>query len=281
MTASAQRFFEKVAQDLSSEEIIFPTCFHITLKVRDLLRNPDISIEQIANGLMTEPVIVAKLIKLANSVAMMPAQGGEVHELKSAIARVGLKTVKSVSFSVAMEQLVRSRNMAAFTDLSKKIWEHCILTAALSRQFARHGRRVRPDEAFFAGLVHDIGAFYLLFCASQEEEFAQGGEEVNQLVANWHDGIGHALLDALGQNTDELLMAVQDHESTEPIKNLTTLTNVLRAANQVANMHASWRPHEIIEDLASLNLPLDEPSLRTLVDQSLEDVEELRASLSI
>lgn len=281
MSVDPESFFKKIAEDLSREDVVFPTCFHITLKVRDLLRNPDVSIEQVATALLADPVISAKLIRLANSVAMMPSGGSEVRDVKAAITRVGLKTVKSVSFTVAMEQLVRSKHMAAYTDLSKEIWEHSILTAALCRQLAKHGKRVKPDDAFFTGLVHDLGAFYLLYCASQDAELSQARESLMELVINWHDGIGYALLDALGQQPEEMLMAVQDHESTEPIKQLSTLSDVLRAANRIANMHASWREQPADVSVDDLQLPIEAEALQEIITQSQEEVQELHVLLAL
>jgi len=281
MTVDTQAFFEKIAKDLSREDVVFPTCFNVTLKVRDLLRDPDVSIDKVATALLAEPVICAKLIRLANSVAMMPSGGSEVREVKAAVTRVGLKTVKSVSFTVAMEQLVRSKHMAAYTEYSKQIWEHSVLTAALCRQLAKHGKRVKQDDAFFAGLVHDIGAFYLLFCASQDAALSQSRDAVVELVVNWHDGIGYALLDALGQQPEEMLMAVQDHESPEPISQLTSLGDVLRAANRIANMHCSWREQPAVAGVEELQLPIEPEALQAIIDASLEEVKELHAVLSI
>jgi HD-like signal output (HDOD) protein len=277
----AESFLKKIAHDLSREDIVFPTCFHITLKVRDLLRDPEIGIDKVATALLAEPVISAKLIRLANSAAMMPSGGGEVRDVKAAITRVGLKTVKSVSFSVAMEQLVRSKHMAAYTDLSKEIWEHSILTAALARQLAKHSKRVKPDDAFFTGLVHDIGAFYLLFCASQDAELSGSRERIMELVVHWHDGIGSALLDALGQQPEEMLQAVQDHESPEPIKQLLSLSEILRAANRIANMHTRWHEQPTGYSVEELQLPLDTEILQGIIDEARGEVKELHASLSI
>ena len=282
MPLDPQALCQKLAQDLSQDEVVFPTCFNITLKVRELLRDPDVSIEKISTALVAEPVISSKLIRLANSAAMMPAGGNEVLDVHGAINRIGLETVKSVSISVAMEQMVRSKNMASYMDVSKNIWEHSTLTAALCRLLAKQSKRVKPDEAFFTGLVHDIGAFYLLFFLTQYAEFSLSREETLDVAANWHDGIGHALLAALGQNADGVLMAVQDHESTEPIKHLNTLDEVLRAANQIANIHTSWRPHENgAASLDELQLPLDADALQALMEQALVDVKDLHAVLAI
>lgn len=286
-TPATLQLLEKIAADLSREDLVFPTSFNITLKVRDLLRDPDISIEKLAKALQTEPIISTKLIKMANSAALGPASGSPVRDLNGAIMRLGLDAVKSVAFTVAMEQLVRSKHMAAHTGLSAKIWEHSIYVAAIARQIAKHFKRVKPDEAFFAGLVHDIGAFYLLFYASQDAVLSQSPEEILDLMIHWHDGIGHALLDALGQQSEELLTAVQDHESTAPIKQLSNLSEILCVANRLANLKTRWHP--AMNDLDAsetegepdVDTPLDAELMQSLLESSQQDVEELRSTLSI
>jgi HD-like signal output (HDOD) protein len=102
-----------------------------------------------------------KVIRLANSAAINRS-GRPIVDIRSAIGRVGMEAVRTVSFAVAMEQLLSSKKMAAFQTLSRRLWEHTMHVAALSRVLARRLTRVNVDEALFAGLVHDIGVFYLL-----------------------------------------------------------------------------------------------------------------------
>jgi HD-like signal output (HDOD) protein len=276
---AAQKLLERIAADLSRGDIVFPTCFNITIKVRDMLRDPDLSIDTLARLLQAEPIITAKLLRMANSAALAPAGGAPLKDLTAAIMRLGMESVKSVAFAVAMEQLARSKHMSAYTGLSAKIWEHSILVAAIARQLARHFRRAKPEEAFFAGLVHDIGAFYLLYYACQEPGLVDKPEAIMDLIVGWHDGIGHALLDALGQQSEELLCAVQDHESVEPIENIAGLSDILRTANCLANRSTAWHDAEHEANLIENLIEADE--LDELLAASQNDIVELRSSLSI
>ncbi len=276
---AATKLLEKLAADLSRGDIVFPTCFNITIKVRDLLRDPDLSIEKLARVLQAEPMITTQLMRMANSAALAPAGGSPVKDLNGAIMRLGLESVKTAAFSIAMAQLARSKNMSAYTELSSKIWQHSILVAAIARQLSRHFRRCKPDEVFFAGLVHDIGAFYLLHYACEDMDLVNEPEAIMDLIIGWHDGIGHALLDALGQQSEELLNAVQDHESIEPITHLHTITDILRAANWLANRSAAWHaPSDAPDPLANL---ADMDEIEEILEQSQADVIDLQGSLSV
>ncbi len=276
---AAQKLLERLAEDLSRGDLVFPTSFNITLKVRDLLRDPDVSIDKLARVLQSEPIISAKLLKMANSAALGPSSGTLVRDLNAAIMRLGIEAVKSAAFALAIEQLSRSKHMSAHTALSSNIWEHSILVAAIARQLSRRLKRGKPDEAFFAGLVHDIGAFYLLYYACQDPDLSGEPQAMLDLMINWHDGIGHALLDALGQQSDELLMAVQDHESTDPIVLVNGLGEILRIANNLANRSVSW--HAPADDLVLPENLLDADTVREVLEASQEDVAELRSTLTL
>jgi hypothetical protein len=74
---------------------------------------------------------------------------------------------------------------------------------------------------------------------------------------------------------------VQDHESPEPIGQLTSLADVLRAANRIANMHCSWREQPGVAGVEELQLPIEPEALQAIIDASLEEVKELHTVLAI
>ena len=53
-------------------------------------------------------------------------------------------------------------------NLSSRLWERSVNVAALAYVIAKKMTSLNPDEAMFAGIVHDLGRFYLL---SQRNNF--------------------------------------------------------------------------------------------------------------
>ena len=269
---------EHIAQELSAPDVVFPTCFDVTIRVHTLLKDPDLSLDKLAEILSTEPLMSAKLIHLANSVAMRGA-GQEVSELRAAILRVGLEVVRTVSYTVAVEQLVRSKQMARYQGLSHKIWEHSLLVAAIARQLARQSN-MSTDKAFFIGMVHDIGAFYLLFRCAADHVLASDEAELTELLYEWHDGIGHALLTALGQSED-IPEAVQEHESLSEITTLHRWPEILATADWLAQQTADWAP-TARRNRQHLEIPerlLNEDAQAEVLQNALKEVSELHAVL--
>lgn len=274
----AQRFqmLEDIAKELSGE-VVFPTYFDAVLRLRKVLQDPNETIGGIASAVSLEPLISAKLLHLANSVAFNP-QGNQVVDLKSAVSRLGLNAVRSAALSIVMAQLLRAKGMASFADLTHKLWEHSIHTAAAARVLAREHTRFNADEAMLAGLIHDLGAFYMLYRATQYEELRERPDTVRYLIVQWHESIGISLLNALGL-PEEIVNATEDHDRLRPApETLRTLSDVIYVANMLSGGHFEW----LMQDLGSTPDELDELSRRYGYLQPEIDslYEEIKHSLS-
>ena len=274
----AQRFqmLEDIAKELSGE-VVFPTYFDAVLRLRKVLQDPNETIGGIATAVSLEPLISAKLLHLANSVAFNP-QGNQVVDLKSAVSRLGLNAVRSAALSIVMAQLLRAKGMASFADLTHKLWEHSIHTAAAARVLAREHTRFNADEAMLAGLIHDLGAFYMLYRATQYEELRERPDTVRYLIVQWHESIGISLLNALGL-PEEIVNATEDHDRLRPApETLRSLSDVIYVANMLSGGHFEW----LMQDLGSTPDELDELSRRYGYLQPEIDslYEEIKHSLS-
>jgi len=236
----AQRFvmLEDIAKELAGE-VVFPTYFDAVLRLRKVLQDPKQSIGGIAAAVAMEPLLSAKLLHLANSVAFNP-EGRELVDLKSAITRLGLNAVRTAAMSIVMAQLLRAKGMAEFSELTHQLWEHSIRSAAAARIIAREAPRLNADEAMLAGLIHDLGAFYMLYRATQYEELRHRPDSVKYLIIQWHESIGVSLLGALGL-PEEITEATIDHDrirpTPDPVRNL---QDVIYVANMLAGGHFEW-----------------------------------------
>lgn len=236
----AQRFqmLEDIAKELSGE-VIFPTYFDAVLRLRKVLQDPKQSLADITKAISVEPLISAKLLHLANSVAFNPA-GHEVVDLKSAIIRLGLNTVQSAAMAIVMTQLLRAKGMAEFADLTHDLWEHSVRSAAAARILAQSMPRLNPDEAMLSGLIHDLGAFYMLYRATQYDELRHRPDSVKYLIVQWHESIGVSLLNALGL-PEKIVDATIDHDRIRPTPDpLRSLQDVIYVANMLAGGHFEW-----------------------------------------
>jgi len=235
-----QRFqmLEDIAKELAGD-VVFPTYFDAVLRLRKALQDPNHSLGAISAAIAVEPLISAKLLRLANSVAFNPS-GNQVVDLQSAIARLGINAVRSTALSIVMAQLLRAKGMATFSELTHRLWDHSLMTAAAARVIARKVSRINPEEAMLAGLIHDLGAFYMLYRATQYEELRQRPDTVKYLIIQWHESIGVSLLNALGL-PEEIIGAMEDHDRIRQTPNpIRTLSEVIYVANMLAGGHFEW-----------------------------------------
>jgi HD-like signal output (HDOD) protein len=240
-TLKAQRFkmLEDIAREMSAGDISFPTCFDAAMKIRNVLRDPDVSLRQVAKVVAMEPLVATKLLRVANSAAYNTS-GKPLVDVESAVVRLGVETARSVSFAVAMDQLIRSKDLVIFSEFSRELWSHALRTAAGARVLARTFTKLNRDEAMVAGLIHDLGAFYMLYRAAQYEELRIRPDSVKYLIVQWHESIGESLMNALGL-PEHLIEAARDHDQPRPAVDMPrTLSDVVYVANMLAGGVEEW-----------------------------------------
>lgn len=271
------RILEDIARDLSGD-INFPTCMDAAILVRNTLRDPCANLNRVVQVIGVEPLISSKLLKLSNSVAYNPS-GRTISDLSLAVSRLGFEAVRTTSLAVAMDQMLKSRNLSAFDDISRKAWEHSLRVAAIGRVLARRIGRINPDEAMLAGLVHDIGIFYLLYRAAEYPEYRENHAAIIELISGWHEGIGESLLHILGL-PERITDAVRDHDRLQNVETPCTVRDVLYFANLLAGSDADWLPTPSDEQEIATRAA-DRERYSDLVEEAEEDIAELRAALAV
>ena len=229
-----QRFemLESIAAELSGE-VVFPTCFDIAIRVRNAMRDPAASLPKIAGVIKTEPLVAAKLLRSANSAAQ-GAGGRKITDVESAIGRLGIDSARSTALACAMDQLLRSRELVVFANIARALWNHSLLSAAAARVLAQRLTRVNPEDAMLAGLIHDLGAFYMLYRAAKYPELVARPTTVEYLIAQWHGSIGESLMYAL-DIPEHIIEATRENDNPrEEVQELRNLTDVLFVANLLA-----------------------------------------------
>ena len=153
----------------SLEELIgvgdrLPTLPAVAIEVLALTRNPEVSIEELSYTLARDPVLAAKLLRLANSSLFR--RGDPVTTLIDAAVRLGLKTVKLMALSFTLADAIpgsagKGADPAGF-------WRSSLVTTVASRSLARLAKSAYEDEAFLCGLLARIGELVLEQCIPEQ-----------------------------------------------------------------------------------------------------------------
>lgn len=185
---------DAIAADAEHGDIVFPTHAEIALRVQRMVDDPNCSVAALGKLVGAEPMLAARVLAVANSIACNPS-GRAVSDPASAITRIGFATLRAIAAAVVVRQMRELSPLPAHRALAAQTWEHTAHVAALARVLARQVTRQNPDAAFFAGIVHEVGSFYLIARAAEFPGLLDG------TIEDWHGEIegkvGRAVLRAL------------------------------------------------------------------------------------
>ncbi|MCC6154937.1 MAG: HDOD domain-containing protein [Candidatus Hydrogenedentes bacterium] len=136
-----------------------PVLPEISQRVMKKLRDPDMSMTDLAEIIRQDQAIAIKIMHLANSAMYGGLQ--EIKDLNAACARLGTRTIANAVQAVANGNLYVTGNQA-FREHMQHLWRHALATAHCSYEIANVLAEPRADELFVAGLIHDIGRAVLL-----------------------------------------------------------------------------------------------------------------------
>ncbi len=110
-----------------------------------------------------DPCFAVKILNMANSVYFRPDH--EISRISHALSRIGANTISEVITHMSI-----MRVFMPTSDDQRYLWVHSIETALCSRFLARYlpDARGLAEEAYLAGLLHDIGRFVMLESSPRE-----------------------------------------------------------------------------------------------------------------
>ncbi len=126
----------------------------VTSQVLKMVDNPDIAPRQIGALIERDAGLASKLLKVANSSYY--GSSGKIKTVSQAISVMGMSTVRSTIVSQAYQQMTAVRGASKRFD-RVAFWQHALATASASRTLAKLKGWRDPEEAFLAGLMHDLG----------------------------------------------------------------------------------------------------------------------------
>jgi len=125
-----------------------------------LLANEQTGLQGIAGLLRTDPGLSAGVLAAANSA--LYGNPHTIDNLARAILVLGFERTKSLTLTVALRSFLRH---PANRPLMEACWRHSVATALLAEEWASL-YEVPEDQAYTAGLIHDLGRLGLLMAYS-------------------------------------------------------------------------------------------------------------------
>jgi HD-like signal output (HDOD) protein len=186
-------FVADLQSQISWGKLDLPGIPDIALRVRKALEDNEVSSDQLAKIVGSEPVLAGRVIQLANSVALNPS-GRRVADLRTAIARSGFSMVRTTAIAYAISQLRNHRELKNLQQPLSILWKRCTLVAATCRSMAARISDVNPDTAMLAGLLHGVGELYILTRLKRHEKLFRNDAGYRAVIRDWHAEVAKLIL---------------------------------------------------------------------------------------
>jgi putative nucleotidyltransferase with HDIG domain len=213
----------------------FPSMPQAGIKLRALLAEEDVSMDEIEGILRHDPGLAANVLRLANSAFFgLPKK---VETLKHAVMLLGVKRFAQIAVSASM-----SKNMDKAVegyDLSPgELWLHSIAVSNTAEALARHKKFAVTNDVYTPTLLHDMGKLVLSQFVKEErqsiERIRAKGVPLDvaehMVLGTDHAEIG-ALILSRWSFPDDIVNAVRWHHNPERNKNSTTKSDMTYLSN--------------------------------------------------
>lgn len=275
MLASEQKIHSK----LSSARL--PTMPQILAKLMEQCQNEKAGLPELATLISQDAGMTAKVLRVAHSPAYH--RGGQKIGLEQSMMSLGLDMLRTLVISESIFETFSGFSDSAKIDL-RAFWKHSLTAAVIARQVAKKMKYPNVDEAYLAGLLHDIGRLALLSVAPKEYAFhfhAPGDDKLcaaeQRTLQMTHAEAGAWVVEQWRLNSFIGDSVLYHHESAERIADAHPLIRLVWLAHALACRN----PQDAELKSAALNCGIDGDDLSAIMQGADDLVEEAAKFLGI
>lgn len=126
----------------------------VTLRIIELVEDPSSTAQDLHEVISNDPALCSRILKVVNS--SFYGLPGQIASINRAIVMLGLNAVKNIAIAASLAKLFRGGELTPFFS-AKELWDHSNAVAVASKMLSDRLGMGLGDEAYLAGLIHDIG----------------------------------------------------------------------------------------------------------------------------
>lgn len=242
-------------------------------RVMEMSRSDDYSAGQLAEVVMRDPTLAARVLKLCNSGFTGLSQ--EITSIQKAVLLLGFEMVKNLVFS-SFVQSVMSGDVEGYGQTAQSLWEHSLGTATASLVIAEQKMPSMADTAYTGGLIHDIGKVILAsFMADRFNEVLErmrkyripSHEAEKDILGTTHQEIGGVVAERW-RIAEELREAIMHHHSPAESKTAAELAAVICLGDAICGMYGIGSGIEATDG----SIPQEAMDILKVTDKELEEM---------
>jgi diguanylate cyclase (GGDEF)-like protein/putative nucleotidyltransferase with HDIG domain len=259
---------------LTLDDKKLPSFPQVAVKLMEASKDETVSLTDLAKILETDPGISARVLEIVNSAFY--GIGRQITKLSEAVPLLGLNEIKKIALGMTVfEKMFKSGRTRQFDRLL--FWRHSLSVAVLSLEIARKTGYKDPEEAYIAGLLHDVGKIFLDISGKQDygsfiQELSSSTELIIEKERNTlglgHDDIG-AFFCSLWKLPEKLIMTVKYHHQPFDHMDFTQEDKLLISIVSLANF-LCWT--QGIGSFDFIRPPILPPEVETFIDLEKIDV---------
>jgi putative nucleotidyltransferase with HDIG domain len=183
---------EKARQLVDSFDDL-PTIPAVATRILTLLDRPDVEIEEVADLMLADQVMAARVLKLINSPVYKPSH--EITTLKRALIHLGLRHIREVVLTTSLIKIFSEDTGALKINA---FWEHSFGVGMVSKIIAQKVGYPDLDKAYISGIVHDLGEVFL------SSYFPDQFRQLQQSIQGTATSMREAEVELLGTTHNEI-----------------------------------------------------------------------------
>ena len=252
------------------------------LQLLELCDHDDAGIAEIGAVVAKDAVIAAEVVRIANSPYYRPSRALE--NLDQCLSVLGTGTVRRIALNQSVVELFGRFQRQGEFDL-RQFWFHALCVAVTARELARRLGYTNHEEAYLAGLLHDVGQLALLVVAADRylpmfRDFP--GEQALMRQEQQTFGLTHAEVGAWLAQRWGLRSLLADsilyhHEPLARVRDAHPLTQIV----MLANMCNAYGDAGTVADDELAHWQLDAAEMRTLAQAAQTGAREIGEQLGI
>lgn len=147
-------------EQICLQPIDLPVFNSVALELLQLLADHRVEISEVVETINKDPSLSIAILKMANS----PAYAGRYPSatIKDSASRIGVKQITNLAMA-ASQASIHTSSLPIVNEMMQRLWSHSYACALGCQSLAKNtGNKELADQAYMAGLLHDIGKLYLL-----------------------------------------------------------------------------------------------------------------------
>lgn len=182
-----------IDQYVKSGKVKLPVMDQNSLTVQKEISKSEPDLDRIVHLIKKDISLTTEVLKISNSPFYRGLE--PVKTVQEAVVRLGMVEITNLVILACQKNSFRSQN-PQLQELMNKMWIHSVGCAVGTQWLARHYEYDNLNEAFLAGLLHDVGAFFLLSVMDQirARNATMPDKLIQDVVVKMHTHYGHLLL---------------------------------------------------------------------------------------